>query len=233
MIKNRVFALVYRIIAFVVSLFGVLWATGMFKGEFHGVILLYYTIQSNLLVVAMFGALVFKTTTDLIDDGVRGENGHFPRLSAAVLLAVMLTLIVFWLVLAPVAPPELSSYFATFDNLSVHLICPLLMLGDYVMFSRGGKLKKVDPLLFATLPITYLIKTLIIGFTGNVAYSIPGLTEPANFPYFFLDYNEVGLWMLLFIVGIAAAYVAFGYLMLFIDRKRKGAKRWIEPTRYY
>jgi len=222
-IKNRVIALAYRITAFLVCLFGILWATNLFSGEFHGVALLYYTIQTNILVLAMFGMLIVKTATTLKNEGKEGENGFFPRLSAGALVAIALTLIVFWLVLAPFMLPEGAGYLKSFSNLSVHLIAPLLMLGDYIMFSKGGALKKTDPYLFMIVPIVYLVKTLIIGFSGAVKFQIPELTEASNFPYFFLDYNDVGGFMFLYIAVMSAFYLGLSFAMLAIDKKR--AKR--------
>jgi hypothetical protein len=221
MIKNRVFALSFRIVAFIVCLFGILASLGIFQGQFNETYLLYYTYQSNILVLGFFAVLIYKTTVDLQKKGRIGDNGYFPRISAGILLAIMLTMIVYWLLLAPAA---VSSYgwenTFSFNNLCVHLITPLLVLFDYILFSKKGKLKKNDPLLFCIVPIVYFIQAMILGFSG-VIYDITEAGEIIHFPYFFMDYYELGLWIIPYILGISLFYLGLGKILLYIDHKRK------------
>lgn len=221
MIKNRIFALSFRCAAFLICLFGILLNTGVFQSKFYGVILLYYTVQSNILALILFGALIFKTAMSLKNKGVKGNSGFFPQISSGVTVCIMFTFVVFWCVLAPFASEEDRAFIMTYNNLSVHCIAPLLTLADYVMFSEGGKLKKKDPFIFASVPVIYLLITLIIGFSGAVVYQIPGFERSGSFPYFFLDYYAVGLWIFLYIAGLTLFYIGMGYLMLLIDGKRK------------
>jgi len=221
MIKNRAFALGFRCTAFLACLFGVLYNITSGFSTFHGVLLLYYTIQSNIFAIALFGILIYKTAAGLKKDGVKGNSAYLSRISAGVTICIMLTFIVFWCVLAPFAGEAEKPFLFTYDNLSVHFIAPLLMLADYIMFSEGGKLKKEDPFLFAFVPIVYLIITLIIGFSGKVVFQIPGFERSASFPYFFIDYSAVGLWMLAYIVGLTVFYIGMGYFLLFIDGRRE------------
>jgi hypothetical protein len=218
MIKNRVFALSFRAFAFVFCLFSVLWNLGTFFGEFSGISLLYYTLQSNVLVVVMFGLLTVYTAIGLKRGGKKGSASYFPRISANVTLGIFLTLLVFWTMLARTRD---AAYLSSFDNLGVHLFNPLLMIADYVLFSEGGKLKKYDPFIFAALPIGYLIQATILGFSGVNYSQVPG--ETARFPYFFMDYYETGAWVALYIIGLAAFYIGLSFLLWFIDFRR--AKR--------
>jgi len=215
MVKNRVFALCFRSAAFLFCFISILHNIGVFAGEITGVSLLYYTLQSNILVIIMFGILTYKTAVGLKKDGRCGSCSYYPRICAAVLLAIILTLIVFWALLAPVMEID---YLPTFSNLSVHLIAPLLMLADYILFTESGKLKKRDPFIFTLVPVLYLIQATILGFAG-VNYQ-PDAEKAVYFPYFFMDYYETGAWVALYIVAIAAFYIGLGYLLWFIDYKR-------------
>jgi len=215
MVKNRIFALCFRAVAFVVCIIGILFNIGLFDGALDGVGLLYYTLQSNILVIILFGVLIFKTAQGLKREGKEGSCSYYPRISAGVLLCIMLTFIVFWAILAPFAG-ELSGYLSSYMNLSVHLICPLLMLADYILFTERGKIKKYDPLIFSIVPILYFIQATILGFAG-ANYKLPMEEEIKNFPYFFMDYYKEGAWVALYIVALAAFYIGLGYLLWFID----------------
>ncbi|MCL2540410.1 MAG: Pr6Pr family membrane protein [Firmicutes bacterium] len=228
MIKNRIFALIFRIVAFTAILFGIIYNTGVFQGDFHWIIFLYYTILSNIFALALFGVLIFMTARKLKHNGAKGDSCFYPRISAAVTVCIMLTLIVFWCVLAPFAPAADRPFLVTYSNLAVHLIAPLLMLADYIMFSVGGKLKRRDPFLFSIVPIAYLVITLIIGFSGAVVYQLPGFERAGSFPYFFLDYNDVGLMMLVYIAALIALYLAMGWVAWLADKKR--GKRKNSPS---
>jgi hypothetical protein len=217
MIKNRIFALSFRIAAFVLCLAGILSVTGVFKGRFHGGALLYYTLQSNILVLFMFGLLIFETAKSLKKEGRIGSNAHCPRLSVMVLLAIMVTLLVYWALLAPTYKDK--SLLLEFSNLSVHLITPILMLADYILFSAGGKLTRRDPLLSCVIPIAYFIQATILGFSG-VMYSSSSSDKASHFPYFFIDYYESGWWVALYVTIITAFFIGVSYFMLWVDKKR-------------
>jgi len=217
MIKNRIFALCFRVAAFLVCLSGVVVNIGVFKGAFEGVSLLYYTIQSNLLVIILLGVLIFKTAKDLQKEGKEGSCSYYPRISAGVLICVMFTFVVFWAILAPNAG-ERASYLGTFINLSVHLMCPLLMLTDYILFTVRGKLKKRDPFIFSIVPLVYFIQATILGLAG-VNYQLPMDEEAKRFPYFFMDYFVLGWLVALFVVIAFALFLGLAYLLWFIDKR--------------
>jgi len=218
--KNRIFALNYRIMAFIVCLLGILASIGIFEGQFYETSLLYYTYQSNILVLGFFTVLIYKTTVDLQKKGKIGDNGYFPRINAGVLLAIMLTMVVYWGMLAPelVSSSTWQSLFS-FKNLAVHLITPLLVLFDYILFSEKGKLKKNDPFIFCIVPIVYLIQAMILGFSG-VIYGITETGEIIHFPYFFMDYYLLGLWIIPYILGISLFYLGLGKILLYLDHRR-------------
>jgi hypothetical protein len=132
--NNRAFALLYRCAAFLLCLLGILGILGLFRGELGWSGLLYYTIQSNILVLAMLGALVVKTAFAIKRDGAKGSASFCERLSAIVTLSIAVTFLVYWALLAPTM--SVSTLLA-FSNLQVHGITPLLMMFDY-FFSPGA-----------------------------------------------------------------------------------------------
>ncbi|MDR1939738.1 MAG: Pr6Pr family membrane protein [Clostridiales bacterium] len=220
--QNRIFSLGFRIAAFALCLAGMI--TGCFHdGKFSSSMLLYYTFQSNILVFIYFGAVIFKTISDIAKNGKTG-NSSFPRISAAVMIAISVTMLVYWALLAPSYFTMSSADAAAFplfgfSNLQLHLITPLLMIADYIFFTARGKLKKQDPWLFTLIPIAYLIQATIMGFSGVVYRTGPD-GEITRFPYFFIDYDQSGWMVAVYVVAIAAFFVGIAYFILHLDRKR-------------
>ena len=224
MIQDRGVALWYRAGAFALCLFGVVYNLGVFHGHFHGVFLLYYTLQSNLLALGLLGALVYRTAADLRRRGRRGSARYYPRASAVALLGVSLTLLVFWGFIAPVFPYK--QYLFGYTNLSVHLVNPLLMIGDYALFSARGKLKTSDALCFLWLPALYFAQAAILGFAG-VNYGFPFIAgvndnpKPKRFPYFFMDYQTLGWRAALYLWDIFLICLGLACLLLAIHSHEK------------
>ena len=220
MIKNRVLALVYRSAAFLAVLFGIFLVGGVFGGEVRPGLFLYYTVQSNIVVLVYFLVSAIKTAAVLKQDGAAGTCGFFPRVQAGVLLCIFLTFIVFWAILAPFMA-GVKGYLASYENLSVHLVCPLLMIADYIFFSQSAKLKKVDPIINLAVPLIYLAEALSVGFSGAATFSMNGQIETTRFPYYFINFDLAGYMILLYIPLMALFYYGMGRLLLYIDGKRK------------
>lgn len=64
-INNRIYALIYRIIAFCLGFFSLIYDFGILNGEFKTANLLYFTILSNLFCVVLFLALIIVTCRDI------------------------------------------------------------------------------------------------------------------------------------------------------------------------
>jgi hypothetical protein len=216
---NRAFALAYRVVAFVLTLIGLLDTTGVLRGHFNGEMLLFYTTETNLFVLIMFGILAGRTIASIRREGVRGPASYHERLSAIAALAIAVTMLVFWLLLAPTFDD--SHFLFSYVNLQIHLIAPLLMLFEYLFFAMPGKLKGRVPWLFALIPLWYFIQATIIGFAGYT-YTALG-QENQHFPYFFLDYYTLGAWVFAYGVAILVFFVGLAYVLLLCDRQRA---RW-------
>lgn len=218
MIKTRWIVLIWRIAAFALVLNGLLSKLGVFAGTVDPHPLLYYTSQSNVLVLCLFGFLVVKTVIDMPRGGKAGNVTYIPRIHAAVTLAITLTFIVYWTALAPFETRPVW----VFGNLAVHGITPVLCILDYLIIQQEGALKKFDPLFFACVPAAYFIEATAVGSTGFVYHTINGVAY--RFPYYFIDYDCIGGFVALTVIAAAAVYVGLGYLMLLLDAK------WRKPT---
>ncbi|MDR1533234.1 MAG: hypothetical protein LBS62_13820 [Clostridiales bacterium] len=219
--NNKIFALVFRCAAFILCLTGILKTAGVFDGRLNAEIFLYYTVESNILVLVTFGIFIAKTAADLrrgggSKSGVSGGAGYYERYAAVVTLAITVTMLIFWVMLAPVMEP---AYLLAYSNLQVHTFTPLLMIFDYFLFAAPGRMKKADPWIFAAIPFAYFIQSTILGFAG-VRYHAFSKT-PTRFPYFFVDFDLSGAWVFFYVALFTVFFMGLAYLLLWFDGKRR------------
>ena len=162
MIKKKKFALVFRLIAVLFTLYALMRQFGVFQPQFDFEAIIYYTIQSNGLALVMFTMLAVRTERDL-GSVQHGTAGYFTRFRMICTVNLALTFIIFWALLAPTLP---FWYLLSFNNLSIHAIVPLLCLFDYILFSEAGRLKYKDVYLTTAFPLAYIAFTLVAGFSG-------------------------------------------------------------------
>lgn len=217
-IKIKRIVISFRLSAFAFSLIGLLETTGVLNHNFEIISLLAYTTLSNLLVALLFIWLLIKTFHVKIDDSTKNLNlktfGFYPRISAFVTVAIFVTLIIFWGIIVPM---NTKHTILTFNNMSVHLITPLLMFTDYILFNERGKLKKYDMFYNLVIPICYAVGVIIIGMSHKVVY--PFFEEDSFYPYPFLDVDKYGIKVLFIILGIALFFLMLGVIWKFIDNK--------------
>jgi hypothetical protein len=223
--QNKIFAIVFRACAFLFALWGIMAITGVFRSAVNPVTLLAYTIQSNILTAVLFGILLVRTIR-CIPGGGKGPLflekpfGFFPRLSAFITFAIFVTMLVFWFILAP---GMTTRSLLALDNLAVHLITPLLMLADYLLFTERGKLKKHDPLLCAIIPYLYLLEAMTIGLTRSVRYD--SLGNPSYYPYMFLDIDRFGPRVILTVAAMTLFFLGIAFFWRYLDKKLGQRKR--------
>ena len=226
MIQDRRFALAFRAGSLLFAIVGLMSHVGIFKGEFSSGAFMYYTIQSNLLAIVLFAALTVRTTKGL-REGTKGSAGWYSRFGMIVAVDLLVTFIVFWTLLMPQGMS--SDYLLSFDNIAVHAVTPLLCLFDYILFSKSRSLKYRDVYYACIFPICYTIFASIAGFVGYVYYvvitfdspfsSSPSGTTPVRFPYFFLDFDKLGIMVLVYIGVILVFFLLLGHGIYFIDHK--------------
>ncbi|MCL2004505.1 MAG: Pr6Pr family membrane protein [Oscillospiraceae bacterium] len=226
MIQNRQFALAFRAGAFLFAVAGLLKQIGVFNGAISFRSFMYYTIQSNLLTAALFAYLAARTKRSL-QTGTRGSAGYHPRLGMICAVDLLVTLMVFWGLLVPQGMS--MNYLLSFENIAVHTVTPLLCLTDYILFAEARRLKYRDVYYVCIFPLFYVVFTGIAGLAGYV-YGYEGVVSsafsshiefvPIRFPYFFLDFDKLGMMALAFIAGILIFFLIISHCIFLIDRKR-------------
>jgi hypothetical protein len=97
------------------------------------------------------------------------------------------------------------------------------MLADYLLFTERGKLKKLDPLLCALIPYTYLLEAMTIGLTRSVRYD--SLGNPSYYPYMFLDIDRFGPGVFLTVAAMTLFFLAIAFSWRYLDKKLGQRKR--------
>ncbi|MGT2799262.1 Pr6Pr family membrane protein [Streptococcus marmotae] len=166
--------------------------------------LLYYTVQSNLLVALFSTYMVYALyrKKDL-------QSRTFLRIKAAVTMSIMITCVIYHLLLAP-----LATDFWRVENLLCHYIVPLYFLLDTLFLDKQRQYKWFDPIWWTALPITYLGFALINGLF--IKWPIPEAKD-SPFAYFFLNVPKYGWNFVLSYSGtifIAYLLAGFGLLLL-------------------
>jgi hypothetical protein len=203
---------------------------GIFEGEFRASMLMYYTIQSNILALGLFIGLSLRTAFAIRNDGIKGSAGYAPRFELVCTIDLLLTLVVFWVMLAPsMFTMGETSILATYENYQVHLLTPLFCLIDWVLFAPSRSLRFRDLFLIYVYPYCYVIFTSLAGVLGYVyRYGADG--SAMHYPYFFFDYDLVGWYALLYIAGLSVFFFVLGCLFYLFDRKVKKPRLFAGPT---
>lgn len=201
--KRNGCVLSYRILLLVIGVLGIVLQVlddgpGMF---------MYYTILSNAVVCLFLTYMIAK----------RGRLGDFDlRMKDGVAMSILITMAVYHIMLAPTAAAK--DYY-NIENFICHYILPLGYILDSLFLDRIA-FRKVDPVLWSLLPVSYFGFALLNGLVLRIP--IPGRKN--FYPYFFVDVDKLGISRVLFAcIVILTAYIATGYLYMalktFIHKK--------------
>ena len=170
------------------------------EGYFDLSSLKYFTNQSNLFMAVGYIAIFL-----LINRSDKRLVLLRDYLSTTILLAMIVTGLIYNLVLVPLngnAPP-----FSDYTNFSTHLLAPVLAFVYFLFFNERGGVRPSSILIAKAYPVAYWVTFVMIG------------DQIDFYPYFFMDPNQVG-WTMLFVwfVALLAIFVVIGLLLLAFDR---------------
>lgn len=222
-VRSRLFAFFYRGVAALVIVFGIARVTGLWTATPTWTTFTYYTVLSNVLCLVWMVLSAIVTVRDAQRDGWTGVSTPSARWAAAIMEAITVTMLIYLIVLVPSVYTQPGTYepFTLTDNL-VHIITPILVIVDWLLFVPKGTLRGYDPLLWALIPYAYLAFAFTYGALGGEF--APGV----RYPYPFMNVEVNGLdGVILWIVGLTVALVGVGYVYFALDRllARVGAPR--------
>ncbi|HEM2809412.1 TPA: Pr6Pr family membrane protein [Streptococcus suis] len=163
--------------------------------------LMYYTVQSNLLVSVFAVYMVYA-----MHKGHDLQSAKLLRIKAAVTMSIMITCVVYHFMLAPLADD-----FWRVENLLCHYIVPLYFLLGTLLVDSQQQYKWFDPIWWTLLPILYMIFGLVNGLFIKIP--IPDAKD-SPFAYFFLNVPKYGWNFVLTYAGtIFVAYLFSGFIL--------------------
>jgi hypothetical protein len=186
LLSNRVLIVAWRVLIILISLTGITMSSQNISDFVAR--LLFFTIQSNLLLAICMGYAVWAM--------MRNTTGPTPFLKSAVTVYISITGLVFNLILAkalaasPVPAGTIIVPFigGTLSNDLVHVIAPLMAVIDWLLFDVHGRLRWRYPLQWLTYPLAYLAFVLIRGVLVTGPFIYPNL----HYPYPFLNVDQIG-----------------------------------------
>nr|WP_314842326.1 Pr6Pr family membrane protein [uncultured Microbacterium sp.] len=212
-VNSRPVALAYRLIALATIVTGVVRHSDILTGQPSWTTLLFYTMVSNLICLAWMLVLVVRTARDLRRGGARGTSTPSPRLSGAVMMAITVTMLIYLVVLVPTRFADGDTdVFSLTDNL-IHIVTPVLMIVDWLLFVPKGAFRWIDPLLWTLVPYAYLVWAFVHGALGGE------FTPGQKYPYPFMNVDALGIaGVAQWIVALTFALIAVGFVYVVLDR---------------
>jgi hypothetical protein len=168
--------------------------------------------------------LAGATIRGLARSGPKGPALPWPRLGAAVMMAITVTMLVYLVVLVPYVYVQGGGDYRPFtltDDL-IHIVTPCLVIVDWFLFAPKGRLRLFDPVLWAIPPYLYLAFAFIWPALGG------DFGGGQRHPYPFMDVGALGVGGVAFqILVLTAALVGFGYIYVGADKllARVGGRR--------
>jgi len=195
--------LIFRIIALGVSLFGMSYRLIFVPIRGDGVsellnMLGYFTIQSGLIVLAVFISLVINQ--------LRGtpEKAIAPSIRGAALLYIIITSVIFMVMLNNTIEAHGLNKFVLYIN---HLVTAIFLMIDNIISIRPQTYKWKLLLWWLIYPIAYLIFSIIEGVFFH------------RFRYYFLNFKELGFgYYIQVIVLLIFVFLTIGSFIIFINR---------------
>ena len=165
-----------------------------------------HTVGLTLWVIGRFFTVTTNLLVALLMTWVAIGRRASPMVLGGLTLSIILVGVVYWALLQNLHHPEGIEHVA---NILMHRVSPVAMTLWWLLFAPRNRLKWTAPLPWAIYPVVYFLYVLARGQLDN------------RYPYPFIDVGKLG-WLpaLLNAAGIALAFVAAGFALVWIDRWR-------------
>lgn len=175
----------------------------------------YFTMVSNLMVVVvlLLSSLVLFKLIKIDDQLLR-------KIKGATIVATILMMFVYNFVLIPYMRVNIPTYqIYSLKDIFIHFLSPIIILADYIIFDEKGLLEYRDGFSFIYYLLIYAAYVIVYDLLGG-RFIISGVES--IYPYFFLNIEQQGIWLTLFIsLMIALVFIGFGLILVFVDHLLK------------
>ena len=185
-------------------------------------VFLYFTVQSNIFIILMSLIVLVDEIVSWITKK-SFINQIILNIKFTATVAITITFIVFFTMLAPLLGPD---YLLSFNNFSLHAIVPILAIIDFIIYDTKTNLSYPKSLIGCIPPLCYVI-FVYVGMLFNFQYG-----ENIKFPYFFLDFETNGfffekgmgiiIWIFILLIGISGLCLLY---CLFIKLRQKSVTK--------
>ena len=206
-------SLIYKICLLICGIVGLVWNI-MLKIhpttlEYWG----YYTYLSNLIVCIL---MVFSIIAIIRNK----QPSHEMTIWTTVIIT--LTFLIYHFALRP-GYQAIGYNILKGENLFVHYIVSLGMIGDYIFFDENkGTLKWFKPLYWIAFPLGYYLWiNIYVWCSGMFTTWLPTEKqyEYAKVPYWFLNYEVMGWGKVIFVIfAFVVGFLALSYLFWGLDK---------------
>lgn len=142
--------------------------------------ILYFTIQSNLLCFIFYLVIVILKILKK-----EKKNNFYYIIKRMVTMAITITMVVFQMVIATNSLGIYENHL--FECYLVHIVVPLLVIFDYIIFGEKGNLKKSYPFIWSLILVFYTIFTSVYAFLGGK------FIDGTSYPYFYMNIDKYGI----------------------------------------
>lgn len=219
MIKNLFMQMIYRMVLCCVSALAVLLSFGVFyegtgSSGFSWEFIKYYTNISNYFVFVV-SVIVLADNVKRVKNGEKfGHNKKIRTLKFMTTIMILVTFLVYSILLGD---PFSANFWLDIGNLAKHVFAPLLFILDFFLFDEHGTVSVFDPLKSVIIPLIYVVYIVILGV------AVPDF----EYPYFFLDVNELGYGgVAVWVVILLVVFIVLGYIMWLYDKLIKVDGKW-------
>lgn len=222
MIHSRTAQLIFQTFYVALGAVGVLGSIGLYDAEFDADFFVYFTNLSNYLCITVVLCELVRTARRRDD----GPVDFAPQLKFVSVIAILLTFFVFNLLLAGQPDRDPAQNFQV-TSLLFHVALPLMFTFDWLLCYEHRRVRWTWPFAATIFPLCYVgfvyIRAWLCHFDPDT---------PLLYPYFFLDAAQLGVGGDLRWIGVLLiAFIAFGYLMVGLDRVLPADDRAGTPVR--
>lgn len=207
MVRIKRYSVASKVLIAFFAFTGIILQTGITEGTFRVVMFRMFTNLSNLMCGIYFLIAALVIAADKKRDG---GNSPLPLFKGVCTMSITLTGVVASAVVASEYDAHTAYGIAT---VLLHIVTPVLILCDWLIFDTKGRWKRTAPLWWLTVPYAYFVFIMV---TANIMEK----DSKMRFPYPFLNYEQTGIPFLVMAVAIMTVfYVGIGYLCIGIDEK--------------
>lgn len=205
--KRKAFIFSFRTVIVLLAFIGVyLTVFGSGDGFMSVAGLCFYTVQSNIWALLLEAvSLVFMLFSV-------GERLWFKITRLVVAVAITVTFLVFWTMLAPMMNLR---YLVSPTNIILHTLVPLMTLADAAFIDRDYMPKKSHVLFCMIPPLAYLGFAMIRAEVSDML-----LSADSKYPYWFLDVDKYswfgfknGVGVFYWVIVVVLIVLGLGYLI--------------------